>query len=178
MPVNSSGSSAADALAHHPAQAAGSPLEAVVQSSVPGVGQIILGTLCQQGTEFAVSTPALGVLMLGGSLVALGVEQVGRQVAMSLTSAQSALVLGLVWDQSPAAVQAQVQGQGQRQRQVQDLRVDGDHHIIEAQHSIELRCGEAALVLLADGRIQLRGSYITSHATATQRIVGGAVHVN
>lgn len=176
MPVNSSGSSAADALAHHPAQAAGSPLEAVVQSSVPGVGQIILGTLCQQGTEFAVSTPALGVLMLGGSLVALGVEQVGRQVAMSLTSAQSALVLGLVWDQSPAAVQAQVQGQ--RQVQVQDLRVDGDHHIIEAQHSIELRCGEAALVLLADGRIQLRGSYITSHATATQRIVGGAVHVN
>ena len=143
-----------------------SHLEAVVQSTVPGMGQIVLGTLCLRGDELALSTPALGELTLGGSLVPLGAEHVGRQVAMSLMSARSALVLGLVWDQSPAPMQ------------VQDLRVDGEHHVIEAQESIELRCGEAAILLLADGRIQLRGTYITSHASATQRIVGGSVHVN
>ncbi|MEO3711534.1 hypothetical protein [Roseateles flavus] len=143
-----------------------SHLEAVVQSTMPGMGQIVLGTLCLRGTELALSTPALGELTLGGSLVPLGAEHVGRQVAMSLMSAQSALVLGLVWDQMPASVQ------------VKDLRVDGEHHVIEAQESIELRCGEAAILLLADGRIQLRGTYITSHASATQRIVGGSVHVN
>lgn len=143
-----------------------SHLDAIVQSTVPGMGQIVLGTLCLRGSELALSTPALGDLTLGGSLVPLGAEHVGRQVAMSLMSTHSALVLGLVWDQSPAPAQ------------VQDLRVDGEHHVIEAQESIELRCGEAAILLLADGRIQLRGTYITSHATATQRIVGGSVHVN
>jgi hypothetical protein len=56
--------------------------------------------------------------------------------------------------------------------------VDGQRHVVEAAQEIELRCGEAAIVLFADGRIQLRGTYITSHASATQRLVGGSVHLN
>ena len=54
----------------------------------------------------------------------------------------------------------------------------GHREVIEAAEELELRCGEACIVLTADGRIQLRGTYITSHASATQRIVGGSVHVN
>lgn len=59
-----------------------------------------------------------------------------------------------------------------------DVRLDGERVVLTAEHEIELRCGEAALILSADGRIQLRGTYITSHASATQRILGGSVNIN
>lgn len=59
-----------------------------------------------------------------------------------------------------------------------DALVDGERVVLTAEHEIELRCGDAALILSADGRIQLRGTYITSHASATQRILGGSVNVN
>jgi hypothetical protein len=50
--------------------------------------------------------------------------------------------------------------------------------MLEADHEIELRCGEAAIVLTADGRIMLHGTYISSHASGTQRILGGSVQIN
>lgn len=56
--------------------------------------------------------------------------------------------------------------------------IDEQRILIEADQEIELRCGEAAIILTADGRILLRGSYISSHASATQRIRGGAVQIN
>ncbi|NIA00923.1 hypothetical protein F2P46_35275 [Massilia sp. CCM 8734] len=59
-----------------------------------------------------------------------------------------------------------------------DALLDGDRVVLTAEREIELRCGEAALILSADGRIQLRGTYITSHASATQRILGGSVNIN
>ncbi|UOD30520.1 hypothetical protein INH39_01860 [Massilia violaceinigra] len=59
-----------------------------------------------------------------------------------------------------------------------EVLLDGERVVLTAEHEIELRCGEAALILSADGRIQLRGTYITSHASATQRILGGSVNIN
>ncbi|NHZ38477.1 DUF6484 domain-containing protein [Massilia rubra] len=59
-----------------------------------------------------------------------------------------------------------------------EVLLDGKRVVLTAEHEIELRCGEAALILCADGRIQLRGTYITSHASATQRILGGSVNIN
>jgi uncharacterized protein involved in type VI secretion and phage assembly len=56
--------------------------------------------------------------------------------------------------------------------------MDGQRVVLTAEHEIELRCGEAAIILSADGHIQLRGTYITSQASATQRILGGSVNVN
>jgi hypothetical protein len=59
-----------------------------------------------------------------------------------------------------------------------DLIVDGRHIVLQAEREIELRCGDAAIILSADGHIQLRGTYITSHASATQRILGGSINMN
>jgi len=55
---------------------------------------------------------------------------------------------------------------------------DGERVLIEAENEIELRCGEAAIILTKDGRILLRGAYISSHASATQRIRGGSIQIN
>lgn len=56
--------------------------------------------------------------------------------------------------------------------------IDNERILIEAEQEIELRCGEAAIILTRDGRILLRGSDITSHASTTQRIRGGSVQIN
>jgi hypothetical protein len=55
---------------------------------------------------------------------------------------------------------------------------DGERVAITAQERLELRCGKASLIMEKDGRITLRGSRLTSHASAANRIRGGSVHLN
>ncbi|MBZ9857262.1 phage baseplate assembly protein V [Mesorhizobium sp. CA13] len=55
---------------------------------------------------------------------------------------------------------------------------DGEQVSITADQRIELRCGLASIILEKDGRITIRGSQLTSQASGTNRIRGGAVHLN
>lgn len=55
---------------------------------------------------------------------------------------------------------------------------DGEQVSITADQRIELRCGQASIILEKDGRITIRGSQLTSHASGTNRIRGGAIHLN
>jgi hypothetical protein len=151
-------------------QSGATPVDA--KAAAGASGHIVLGTLSvlpspQRAGQAQV--PGMGVVALGHSLVPLTAAQLGSTVALSLMvngDNTSALLLGCVW-----------QGAAQPSEAL-TLTVDGHREVIEAAHELELRCGEAAIVLTADGRIQLRGTYITSHASATQRIVGASVHVN
>ena len=49
---------------------------------------------------------------------------------------------------------------------------------VEAAEKLELRCGKASLVMTADGRITVRGRNLVSHASESNRIRGGSVHLN
>lgn len=60
----------------------------------------------------------------------------------------------------------------------QELNVDGERVVITADTELELRCGESVILLHREGRIEIRGNYITSQATATQRLRGGSIHMN
>ncbi|WP_338848519.1 hypothetical protein V8J88_06420 [Massilia sp. W12] len=66
------------------------------------------------------------------------------------------------------------------QAQALEVRCDDTPQrlVLEAEQELELRCGEACILLTADGRIILRGNYISSHASASQRIRGGSVQIN
>jgi len=55
---------------------------------------------------------------------------------------------------------------------------DGERVRLTAEERIELRVGKASIVMEKDGRITIRGSYVTSHASATMRIRGGSVNLN
>ncbi|MEI8720149.1 MULTISPECIES: DUF6484 domain-containing protein [unclassified Mesorhizobium] len=65
-------------------------------------------------------------------------------------------------------------------RKNRDLQIirDGERVSIAADQRIELRCGQASIILEKDGRITIRGSQLTSHASGTNRIRGGAIHLN
>jgi Domain of unknown function (DUF6484) len=55
---------------------------------------------------------------------------------------------------------------------------DGERVQITAQERIELRCGKATIIMEKDGHITIRGTYVTSHASAANRIRGGSVNLN
>jgi hypothetical protein len=108
-----------------------------------------------------------------GALVALRAQDVGQRVALGFEDAdtQRPLILGLLLEAPGAAMHVSGTGSVSIERQ-------GTHTLIEAGEELELRCGEAVILLQADGRIDLRGTYITSHAHAGQRIRGGSVQIN
>lgn len=55
---------------------------------------------------------------------------------------------------------------------------DGERVRVTAEERIELRVGKASIIMERDGRIVIRGSYVTSHASAANRIRGGSVNLN
>ncbi len=55
---------------------------------------------------------------------------------------------------------------------------DGELVQITAQERIELRCGKATIIMEKDGHITIRGTYVTSHASAANRVRGGSVNLN
>lgn len=118
------------------------------------------------------------------SVVPLASEHVGAPLALSLGAGLSQpLILGLLWQPgqpdrattSPDSVPASAS--------TTSLQVERDGGLAEevvigALEQLTLHCGEASITLTADGQILLRGEYISSHATGTQRIKGAAVRIN
>lgn len=152
------------------AEPSASLLECVVERSVAlpaKVDGIAVGVLRSMDNGVVlVDIPALGATSLPArSLVALDNGAVGREFALAFESGNphQPIVLGAILS-SPV--------------QPAEAVVDGKRVELIAEREIELRCGEAAITLSADGRILLRGTYITSYASATQRILGGSVNVN
>jgi len=55
---------------------------------------------------------------------------------------------------------------------------DGELVKVTADEKLELRCGKASIVMKKTGHITIRGTYLTSHASASNRIRGGSVNLN
>jgi hypothetical protein len=104
------------------------------------------------------------------SLCAISAEHRGQQCALLFENGdpRAPLILGLL--QHPVL---SLQGDIEQARQ----SADGELHL-HARHAIELHCGEASFRMSADGRIELRGSTLVSHATGLNRIRGASVKLN
>ncbi|WP_239014242.1 DUF6484 domain-containing protein [Archangium violaceum] len=66
----------------------------------------------------------------------------------------------------------------QKAHEQMDVSVDGKSVTIEGKDEIVLKCGQASITLRRNGKITLKGVYVESHATGTNRIKGGSVQVN
>jgi Domain of unknown function (DUF6484) len=143
-------------------------------AAVPPAQAVVIGELLQALPGVAPKVrwpqgPSDGVP--AASLVAVGQAHQGAAVALSFAGGLAQpLILGLVWDPASGAA-----AQPAAPMQVQ---ADGQTLEITAQQSITLRCGQASITLTADGQVLLRGSYVSSHASGTQRIKGAAVRIN
>jgi len=58
------------------------------------------------------------------------------------------------------------------------LVLEGRELVLEADSAITLRCGKASLTLTREGRLELRGTHVISHASGVNRIRGGTIKLN
>lgn len=56
--------------------------------------------------------------------------------------------------------------------------VDGRRTVLRGEDEVVLECGAASITLRRNGKIVIRGAYVETHATGTNRIKGGAVRIN
>jgi len=108
------------------------------------------------------------------SLTPISTEHIGKRVALGFEGGnpRRPVILGLMFEP------AQWTASSTPEAAPLDVVQEGGRSIITAEDELELRCGEARILMRADGRIYLRGSYITSHAEVGQRIRGGTVQLN
>lgn len=58
------------------------------------------------------------------------------------------------------------------------VRVDGQRVIVRADQDLELRCGNASIVLTRAGKVLINGSYVSSRSRGANRIKGAYVDIN
>lgn len=101
------------------------------------------------------------------SLTAMSSDMIGAEVALLFEDGNVGrpLIVGRIVEPARVASAPQV------------VR-DGDLVRIVAEERMELRCGKATIIMEKDGHITIRGTYVTSHASAANRIRGGSVNLN
>jgi len=67
----------------------------------------------------------------------------------------------------PAAIAAQM-----------DASVDGERVVLQARERIELRCGDASIVLTRAGKVLINGNYVLSRSRGANRVKGAYVGIN
>ncbi|MBZ9708665.1 DUF6484 domain-containing protein [Mesorhizobium sp. ESP7-2] len=101
------------------------------------------------------------------SLAVFTSDMIGAEVALLFQDGDPSrpLIVGRIVEPARRASDPQIVRDGEK------VRIIGDERI-------ELRCGKATIIMEKDGRITIRGTYLTSHASAANRIRGGSVNLN
>lgn len=101
------------------------------------------------------------------SLTALSSEMIGSEVALLFENGdlRKPLIVGRIVDTV---------------RKADDTHVvrDGETVKITASERLELRCGKSVIIMEKDGHLTIRGTYLVSHASASNRIRGGSINLN
>lgn len=58
------------------------------------------------------------------------------------------------------------------------VRLDGDRLLLQAEREIELRCGDASIVLTRAGKVLIKGAYVLSRSKGANRVKGAYVDIN
>lgn len=58
------------------------------------------------------------------------------------------------------------------------VKMDGERIVLHAGHDIELRCGDASIVLTRAGKVLIKGSYVLTRSSGANKIKGAFVDIN
>jgi len=64
------------------------------------------------------------------------------------------------------------------QRDPTTAEIDGERIVFSAEKEIVLKCGKASITLTKAGKVLIRGAYLLSRSSGTNRIKGGSVSIN
>ena len=101
--------------------------------------------------------------------VDLTAKDIGREVILVFEDGDLArpIIIGLIAAPTPG-----------KQTKTVDITADGKRVTIAADDEIVLKCGEASITLTKAGKILIRGAYVLSRSSGTNRIKGGSVQIN
>ena len=99
---------------------------------------------------------------------ALSREDIGAQVALMFVGGDPTqpLVIGRIQRLPQAAAPAAV------------AHLDGERLEFSAEREIVLRCGKASITLTHEGKVLIKGAYLSSRSSGVNRIKGGSVQIN
>lgn len=111
-------------------------------------------------------------------------DDIGAEVAVMFVggAVDQPLVMGLILDGSQAEETAEIPvltqaGATRTQVQIDDGEPQ-DFQLIEGREMVVLKCGRASITLTKEGKVLIRGAYISSRSSGVNRIKGGSVHLN
>ncbi len=146
-------------------------------------GEVVIGTVVDVSVKGRpqVDYPGNPVsgLLDAMTTVPVNKESVGRQAALLFQNGDPGkpLIVGLVRNflddlKSPSEFEQT------DDKQPKDVVVDGERIMFTAEKEIVLKCGKASITLTRSGKVLIRGAYLSSRSSGTNRIRGGTVHVN
>jgi hypothetical protein len=56
--------------------------------------------------------------------------------------------------------------------------MDGERIVLHADRDIELRCGNASIVLTRAGKVLIKGNYVLTRSSGANKIKGAYVDIN
>jgi len=131
-------------------------------------GQLLFLAEGSDGLPIAV---AIGVPQSDGVLVRAARRRQRALVARTSEPTPRWLLVGLVRDRVAKSARDARPG-------ALEVTIDGEKLKFEAEHDIELRCGQASITLRYDGRIELRGTHILSASRGPNRVKGATIALN
>lgn len=57
-------------------------------------------------------------------------------------------------------------------------KIDGEHVLLRGERQIELRCGEASIVLTSAGKVLIKGNFVLTRSRGANKIKGAFVDIN
>jgi Domain of unknown function (DUF6484) len=113
------------------------------------------------------------------SCVPVGTDRIGREVVLLFVNAggETPIIMGIVQDDLDLKKLHRPTNEPLHEN-VHDVESDGERLIITSEREIVLRCGQASITLTREGKLLLRGAYVSSRSSGVNRIKGGSVEIN
>lgn len=147
-------------------------------------GEIVIGTITAVDANGAyVDHPKnpLKETLLAISTVAIEPEHQGREVALLFNSGdlRKPVIMGLIHSPIYDVLAADaIDETADTDSNTLEVIADGKKQIIEAEEEMILKCGKASIGLRKDGRIQIRGTSVTTRSSGKNRILGASISLN
>jgi len=143
----------------------------------PLVPSVVIGELvafCDQGRTPLVTFSGQpgSAAVVARSVVDVYGDHVGRHVALAFEGGdcRKPIIMGILRGGDEVALE----GAAPRA----EIESDGDRVILSAKTQLVLRCGLASIILNREGKVLIRGTFVSTRASGVNRIRGGSVQIN
>ncbi|HWN97486.1 MAG TPA: hypothetical protein VNT99_20815 [Methylomirabilota bacterium] len=114
---------------------------------------------------------AIGVCVSDGVLIPAARKHQRALVVRTTDSPVRLILIGLVRERVTTTAKEAAPGQ-------LEVTMDGETLRLTAEHEIELKCGNASLVLRRSGRVILKGTHVVTSSSGPVKVKGATIALN